>query len=312
MPSLITLAATECFVPEIWVRDVIRLGPSRVKRLRIRKKSSASYRVIKRPSAELEILQRWLTLKFFENLEMHDAAMAFRRGRSILTNAQHHVDSKYFLRIDFTNFFPSIKYDDLKKSVDKSSKNKGTFDAYHDADLFIKRVCFDENERLPIGYISSPAISNAVMLEFDEKVHRLIESNEEKLGAGKFTRYADDVVFSTDKKGGCTEFLKIFSSLVDGTTSPKLSINEKKTIFSSKLGGSAIVTGLRVCRDSHITVNREYKDQIRLMLSLYEKGKLDKEEHKNLKGHLSYVRSVAPAFFSRLCAKYFKSIEEFM
>ncbi|MBB5541925.1 RNA-directed DNA polymerase [Paraburkholderia fungorum] len=312
MSSLVKLAATECCVQERWVNDVIRQGPSRVKTLKIKKPKSAKFRIISRPSAELEILQRWLTIRFFEKMEIHDSAMAFRTGRSILTNAQFHAKSLYFIRVDFLNFFPSIRYADLNFAIGKSKIIRNIFTDYADAGSFIERVCFDSNLRLPIGYISSPIISNAVMFEFDVQLQKLVTANTNELGDGRITRYADDIVFSTDKKGGCAKFLELIRSFVKTWASPSLSVNENKTTFSSRNGGSAIVTGLRVCNDSHVTITREYKDKVRLMLSLRGKQVLRPEDVRVLKGHLDYIRHIAPAFFSTLCAKYTGVISEFI
>ncbi|QRM22266.1 retron St85 family RNA-directed DNA polymerase [Burkholderia pseudomallei] len=310
MSSLATLAAAECCVPESWVNDVVRQGPSRVKTLRIEKSTPGKFRIISRPSAELEILQRWLVLRFFEKMEVHDSAMAFRRGRSILTNAQAHARSRFFVRVDFSNFFPSIRYADFSFALGKSKNLGYFFSEYADARNFIQRICFDSNLRLPIGYISSPTISNAVMFEFDVRMEGMVAANGGDLGNAKVTRYADDIVFSTDKKGGCAKFVDLLRELVKKWASPLLSINENKTIFSSSSGGSAIVTGLRVCSDSHITITREYKDKIRLMLSLHAKKCLRPEDLPKLKGHLNYIRYVAPAFFSTLCAKYTSVIDK--
>ncbi|CAE6710731.1 retron St85 family RNA-directed DNA polymerase [Paraburkholderia aspalathi] len=310
MPSIVTLAAAECCVQESWVNDVVRQGPSRVKTLRIKKSTPGKFRVISRPSAELEILQRWLVLRFFEKMEIHESAMAFRRGRSILTNAEVHAQSRFFVRVDFSNFFPSIRYADFAFALGKSTELAYLFKEYSDIGNFIQRICFDSNLKLPIGYISSPVISNAVMFEFDARLENIVAANGEDLGSARVTRYADDIVFSTDKKGGCTKFVEILRSLVKSWASPSLSINEDKTNFSSSSGGSAIVTGLRICSDNHITVTREYKDEIRLMLSLLVKNSLRPEDLSKLKGHLNYVRHVAPAFFSTLCAKYTSVIAE--
>jgi RNA-directed DNA polymerase len=88
MDSLIQLAAHECCVQDSWVADAVRQGASRVKLLKIQKSTPGKFRIISRPSAELEILQRWLTIRFFKNMDVHDSAMAFVQGRSILTNAK--------------------------------------------------------------------------------------------------------------------------------------------------------------------------------------------------------------------------------
>lgn len=308
MTNLITLASLHCNVPEEWIKDTVKMGPRRVKHVRVPKRNPAKFRVIARPSGELEILQRWLTEQFFNSVKLHDAAMAFRPKRSIFLNAKVHKNSKYFVRIDFQDFFNSITFLDVYAALEMhAAEMKILFS--DDSRHFIKRICFDGKGRLPIGYISSPVLSNIVMIDFDTKLFKLIQEQNEKVGSGVLTRYADDIVFSTDLKGGCVEFLKLVRQLLCEFTSPNLVINEDKTIFSSKAGGSAMVTGLRICSDNHITVTRNYKDKIRLMLSLYRKKELDVVEIPALKGHLSYIRYVAPAFFSKLCIKYVDVID---
>lgn len=308
MSNLMRMAAADCHVSEEWIQNVVVNGANRVKLLKISRKGSSKSRVVHRPSAELELLQRWLTLRFFNNLNVHGIAMAFKKNTSILHNAERHRNSKYFVRVDFKDFFNSIKFADVVSVV--SGYFDGAGYALVDGDLeLIRKICFTREGRLPVGYISSPSLSNAVMYEFDVKLVALMGQCADKLGNAVVTRYADDVVFSTDIKGGCNNFLEIFRGYVKACASPKLTINEDKTIFTSRPGGSAIVTGLRVCQDGHITVTRKYKDEIRLLLSLFEKRRLKKEDYSVLRGHLSYIQFSAPAFFSKLCAKYYLEIE---
>ena len=304
MTSLISLAAKECHVPEDWVRQTLRKGASRVALVKVPKRGGGKYRVVSHPSSELEILQRWLLIRFFEKLEIHEMAMAFRKGRSIVTNANVHRYSKYFVRIDFKDFFPSIKLSDFLNEMAKSDIGKKILHDYSDGELFIERICFDMNLNLPIGYVTSPTISNFVMFGFDTKLEELVATKKTEFGQSIVTRYADDIVFSTDKKGGCQNFLDEFSKLVANITVPRLQINSNKTHFTSRHAGSAIVTGLRVCPDSHITVTRKQKDAVRLLLGLYAKGILKSEDLPVLRGHLAYVRNAAPAFFSKLCLKF--------
>jgi hypothetical protein len=304
MTVFLELVAKECHVSTSWVEDVIRAGATRVVKIKVPKRDTSKYRLVSRPSNELEILQRWLLLRFFERLEMHNYAMAFRKGRSIVANAQRHRNGKYFIRIDFADFFPSITFSDFIHALMASPVGKALLDEYPDARRFIERVCFDLNLRLPIGYVTSPIISNFVMGSFDRRLESLVAANAAEIGIGTVTRYADDVVFSTDKPGGCEKFLLLFSTLVATTASPVLKINSKKTNFTSRAAGSAIVTGLRVCADGHITVTRKQKDEARLLLSLYAKGKLKSEDVSSLRGHLAYLCHAAPAFYSKLCLKY--------
>jgi len=312
MFSLINLAAQECKVSEDWVESVLRSGYSRVKKIKIPKKGKAGFRIVSRPSAELEILQRWVTVRFLNQYRIHPIAMAFLPNRSILTNAVWHKCGKYFIRVDFKDFFPSIRLADLVKVLYEDKGCAFPISAYAGYTEFLQKVCFDFDRSLPIGYISSPCISNLVMWEFDDKLSQILSSNTAVLGNARVTRYADDIVFSSDKKGACNEFLSLLRKLVSTITNPSLKINEDKTRYTSRPAGTAIVTGLRVCVDSHITVTRQYKDSIRLMLSLHAKSKLKAADFPVLRGHLAYVRNVAPAFYSKLCLKYVETIAEFL
>jgi RNA-directed DNA polymerase len=311
MVSLIEAASLDCKVSVEWVNSVLRAGPSSVKKIKIPKKSSG-YRLVSRPSAELEILQRWLVLKFLSKVRVHPLAMAFLPGRSILSNANIHRGGRYFVRVDFKDFFPSITSADLVRAIWSDKSTTGSLTSYEGYYEFLDRVCFDSIRSLPIGYISSPVISNIVMWDFDVKLTELLASNQLDLGNANVTRYADDIVFSTDKKGGCRKFVELFSSIVATQKYPALKINSEKTAYSSRAAGTAMVTGLRVCADKHVTVTRKYKDGIRLMLALHSKGILKEEDFPVLQGHLSYVRNVAPAFFSNICLKYVGIISKFI
>lgn len=168
-------------------------------------------------------------------MRLHESAMAFREKRSILSNAKAHANSRFFVRVDFSDFFHSIRHADLMLSLAGSEATRELTARYTDAGEFIARICFDSNHRLPIGYISSPAISNAVMFEFDTRLESILHANADKTGIFKITRYADDIVFSTDKKGGCNSFLELFTAFTQAWASPSLSINTKKRCFRVRL-----------------------------------------------------------------------------
>jgi RNA-directed DNA polymerase len=309
MIDLIALAAKECHVPVDWVEQVVRKGASRAAKIQVPKRSGG-FRIVFRPSSELEILQRWLLVRFLNNFEIHNIAMAFRKGRSIVTNAHSHRYGKYFIRIDFKDFFPSIKFSDFIAIMNSVEYGKDFLNEYADSHRFIERICFGLDLSLPVGYVTSPFISNFVMYNFDAKLEEMVAVKKMEFGASVVTRYADDIVFSTDKRGGCDAFFQEFSKLLAATKIPNLRINSSKTNYTSRLAGSAIVTGLRVCQDTHITITRKQKDVVRLLLSLYSRRELDTEDIPVLRGHLAYARHAAPAFFSSLCLKYVSVIGE--
>jgi len=241
-------------------------------------------------------------------LPVDKAAYAYRDGVSILDNAFFHTQNKYFLKIDLKDFFPSISFDDFIEIVrDWYKKNQPIWELDRNSENILKKVCFDEKGFLPIGYPSSPSISNAVMYPVDLAIKE--EIKEEKYGKMLYTRYADDLIFSTNKKGECRNFLKELRRIIKDIKSPKIEINEHKTNICSSTAGSAIVTGLRIASDSHITIHKKQKDHIRLLLSLYKKGILKNDDYSSLLGYLAYVRYVDSAFYSKIQHKYFKEID---
>ena len=298
--------ANDLSIPDGLIDEAISVARAHVKIFHIQKRSGGS-REIYHPSKKLKTLQYWLIHSVFSQMQVHDASMAYRDGVSILHNAEKHRSNRFFLKMDLENFFPSISFDDfipIVRSWHRKSNPEWILDA--ECEDMIRRICFYKNDRLAIGYPSSPIISNIVMAEFDSKVTTLI--SDSKYGKVIYTRYADDLVFSTEKKGACLEIRKEIIDLIQGTSSPNISVNHSKTKLGSSTGGSASVTGLKICSGGHITIHRKQKDHIRLMLSLYKKGNLDQEEENSLLGHLSYCHYVAPDFYTKLSKKYFKEI----
>jgi len=294
-------------IPPDMIDEALLLSRKHVKKFYI-KKRNGDKRAILQPSNKLKTIQYWLMYNVFNELPIHDCAMAYRDGVSILENAKRHRNNRYFLKIDFTDFFPSIKWTDFKSILDVwYQKSNVDWDYNNDAKNLIKKSCFYFHDRLPIGYPSSPVLSNVVMFDVDVKISKLIGDNT-KYGNVVYTRYADDIVISTDKKGACKILLDDIAIIIKSSKSPNISINESKTKFGSSSGGSASVTGLKICNDGHITIHKKQKDHIRLLLGLYKKGILNPEEHSSLLGHLSYISHVSPDFYSKLQNLYFNEI----
>ena len=301
--------ASDLDIPESLIFGALAGARRRVKKFEIQKRNGGS-RVIHHPDKKLKTIQYWLIARIFESMPVHGSAAAYIRGRSILWNANRHRNGRYFVKIDFKDFFPSIYWRDLKPLVDTWHQNENPdWELTDEAYDLIRLSCFFRNDSLAIGFPSSPIISNVVMFSIDTSIENIF-SDKDKFGNLVYTRYADDIIVSTNKRNVSSEILRSISALIESSPSPKLSINRKKTRVSSSASGSAIVTGLRICPDGHVTIHRRQKDHIRLMLSLYEKEKLPESEQISLMGHLSYIRFVAPRFYNKLQNKHFHVINQ--
>ncbi len=286
------------------LQEALRQSRRLVKHIKIPKKDK-TYRLVYQPSKKLKIIQYWLDNNIFSKLNVHECATAYRKDVSIKINAKKHQRNRFFLKLDFKDFFPSIKFNDFSPLIIKW--NKLAPEPFDERELLhiVNQACFYKGNALPIGYPTSPVISNAVMYDFDSKIISHLSDND-AFGKAVYTRYADDLTFSTNLKGACKEIKKVVRRELIAMTSPDLKLNTSKTRFVSASGGSAFITGLRVCHDGHITIHRRYKDKIRLLISLYEKGRLPEEEIASLKGHLSYIKYVDSPFYTKIQKKYFK------
>ena len=299
--------ADDLDVPMGLITDALSLSRVHVKKLYL-KKRDGTLRIVHQPSKKLKTIQYWLIHNILSKLPVHDSSIAYVEGQSILSNATRHRKNRFFLKMDFKNFFPSIVWGDLEPILCAWHEiYRPSWDFDEAAKDIIRNSCFFSEDRLPIGYPSSPVISNSVMFSADRKICDML-SESPAYGRAIYTRYADDIVISTNEKHVCRKIQVEVSKIIEAIESPKLKINHRKTKLGSSSSGSAIVTGLRICPKEHVTIHRMHKDRIRLFLSLYRKGKLASRDRESLLGHLAYVRHVAPQFYSTIQKKYFAEI----
>jgi RNA-directed DNA polymerase len=259
----------------------------------IRKKNGGS-RTIDHPSKQLKAMQRWLLAYVLNGLPIHPAAMAYRKKKSIFDNASLHADSSYLLRMDCNDFFPSITEDDLKLLI---ANRPSTFQGWrpYDVDLFCKLVC--KNGRLTIGAPTSPTLSNAVCYDMDSQLSEICN----KLGV-TYTRYADDLFFSTKQPNVLSAFEPIVATTIASLTLPRgLTINAAKTRHSSKRG-TRRVTGITLGSDGRPYVGRQLKRTIRAMI--HHLDTLDRARHASLAGLIAYAGGFDPDFVNSLITKY--------
>lgn len=275
---------------------IIATASRRYKVYQIPKRDGKSVRTIAQPAPEVKLLQRILHEKLIEKWPVHTAATAYVSEQSIADHVRRHVNSKYLLKLDFKNFFPSITAADIRQHARRHS-NLGE----DDLDIFVNIVAWrnklDHSFCLSIGAPSSPAISNSMMFEFDESISAFCKEKEVT-----YSRYADDLAFSTTHRDTLKEVEEEAHRLTLSIQSPKLTINEKKTVNVSKRYNRSLV-GLTITPDKKVSLGRERKRDIRAKLYLYGKGYLNGEDVAHLRGLLAYAWSIEPTFIFSLAEK---------
>lgn len=113
----------------------------------------------------------------------------FERKRSIITNAMMHIGKRHVLNIDLKDFFESFNFGRVRGFF---IKNKNFQLAPNVATTIAQIACFEN--ALPQGSPSSPVITNLITHSLDIRLARLANNH-----SCIYSRYADDITFSTNK-----------------------------------------------------------------------------------------------------------------
>ena len=290
-------------------------------------KRSGGMRQIHAPHGLMRELQDKLHLDLGGLYRAHPSAHGFIDGRSVATNAADHTGRRWVLNIDLEDFFPTINFGRIRGLFLKSP-----FDMAPAAATVCAQIVTHRNG-LPQGAPTSPLLSNFIASSLDRRLLRL--ARQHKL---TYSRYADDITFSTDLPAFPPSFaireeiegggFKVAAgdALEQAIRACGFSINPKKVRIQGH-GVHQSVTGL--CVNTRLNVERERIRRIRAMLHAWRKFGLAKaavehfEKHRGpgrrrvpddagrayrniVYGHLSFVkmvRGMADPVFLKLCAQ---------
>ena len=198
---LLEMMGRDLGLDQEYLKNLARTASHHYKLYYIHKRNGGK-RKIEHPSKELKSVQRWILLNILRRFDIHSACYAYEPGCSIVKHARFHRRSKYILRMDFVDFFLSIRSSDIILHFLKYSRflpdrvNEYGEWNLEDTKLLCKYVC--RNERLTIGAVTSPTISNILCYDLDVELNSLASN----FGV-VYTRYADDIYFSISEKMCC-------------------------------------------------------------------------------------------------------------
>ncbi|MDE9465115.1 retron Ec67 family RNA-directed DNA polymerase/endonuclease [Xenorhabdus bovienii] len=207
----------------------------------------------------------------------------FERKRSIITNAMMHLGQKYVFNIDLENFFGSFNFGRVRGFF---IKNRNFSLVPEIATVIAKIACY--NNELPQGSPCSPVITNLITHSLDIKLAAMAKKN-----SSTYTRYADDITFSTRKSDFPSSIAKNQSSKY--VASKKLRneiirsgfvINNRKTRNQYK-DSRQDVTGLVVNKKPN--TKKEYWRLVRAQCDhLFKNGEfVENIDDKEIKGNIN-------------------------
>lgn len=282
---------------------------SHYKRFGIRKKSGG-LRIISAPMPRLKAAQHWVLHNLLNKLPLHEAAHGFVPKRSILTNAQPHLQKDVVVNIDLKDFFPTVHFKRVKGLFQKLgyAEKLATVFALLCTEPETEEVALDgktyfvaKGKRvLPQGAPTSPAITNLLCYKLDCRLKGLAEA----MGFS-FTRYADDITFSggAEAAGKTQQLLWRLHRIV---TDEGFVVHPKK-IGVMRKGARQEVTGIVVNQQPGI--NRQTLRRFRALLHTLQNGGLEQARWKGgsllaeIAGYAEFVSMVKPALGQKLKAQ---------
>lgn len=252
-------------------------------------KKDGTSRIISTPNDELKDVQRRLANLLYEKQRQiwkkqnlsPNISHGFEKKKSIITNAKIHRNKRFVLNIDLESFFDSFHFGRVRGYFHKNRNFELDIDT---ATVIAQLTCY--NGSLPQGAPTSPIITNLICQILDFRL--LNTAKKYKLD---YTRYADDLTFSTNNKHfmkSNKDFIKEISKVVEKAG---FKINERKSKLQYR-DSKQTVTGLVV--NKKINVDKKYFRTTKAMAhSLYTKGKflIDGEEGTidQLEGRFSFI-----------------------
>lgn len=255
-------------------------------------KKSGGKREINAPSDELKSIQRKLAAILWKHQKhiridkkIHtNISHAFEENKSILTNAKIHRNKRFVLNMDLGNFFDSFHFGRVRGFFHKNNDFKLHIDV---ATVIAQIACY--NGSLPQGAPCSPIITNMISQVLDMRILKL--AKKYKLD---YTRYADDLTFSTNDKHFLLNHPDFIQVLTDEIVHAGFKVNESKTRLLFR-DSRQEVTGLIVNRK--LNVDRHYYKKTRAMANtLYSTGSFEingiEATSNQLEGRFAFINQI--------------------
>ncbi len=281
-----------------------------------------TYRQISIPSPPLLKLQRWIHKNILSTQNTHASSTAYAKGCDPLRNARIHAGARWLVKMDITDFFEAISERQVYKVFESCAfppllsfqLTKLCTRLSKDSLKYLNPRWRQKGNRvghLPQGAPTSPMLANLVCTGLDASLFEL-----SKQYSCVYSRYADDIVFSTN------EFTKERAGTLIHEASKLLGSmgfrrNRQKTQVCPP-GARKIVTGLLVDRPEP-RLSRQFRSSLELHLFYSQKiGVLEHCKHRKfrslfgfrayLHGLITYAEHVTPSYGAE-CRTRFDSIE---
>ena len=254
-------------------------------------KRSGGMRLLEIPKWRLKTIQRRILHGILDRIPSHDCSHGFKKNRSIFTFTQPHKNKNVVLKFDLKDYFLSTERARVRSLFHLAgypptiSRHLAGICCHqanpHHLPNNLKGKWLYERPHLPQGAPSSPALADKLLYRLDLRLLGLARKM-----ALSFTRYADDIAFSSGKPLG-NKSIASFTLLIENIISEEgWQVNPKKTRVMRQSQQQRL-TGLVINQGTNLP-RKEY-DQIRAILHRCKQNGFEAENrecHPNFVAHL--------------------------
>jgi retron-type reverse transcriptase len=261
-------------------------------------KRSGGTRLLSAPHDDLAKAQAWVLANILEKMPTEAPAHGFVKDRSTVTNAAPHLKKQVVVNLDLSDFFPSVTFPRVRGVFEKLGFSPA-------AATILALLCTEAPRRavemegkkwfvavgergLPQGACTSPALSNLVARKLDKRLLGMAKKH-----GWTYTRYADDLTFSSDKLAAIPMLLARVRHIVGDEG---FALNPKKGRVQ-RASARQTVTGVVV--NEKPALPREEVRQLRAILHNAKKSGLSSQNRDNLphfelwlRGKLAYLQMI--------------------
>lgn len=274
--SLGNLAKILGYTPKGVSYILYKLDPEKKYRTFEIPKKSGGTRTIQAPEKQLLLLQKRLAMMLYECVgelkheypRFWSASHGFQKKKTIVSNAEMHHRRRFVFNVDLEDFFGSINFGRVRGFL----IHDNSFKLDPSVATVIAQISCHKNA-LPQGSPCSPVISNLIGNILDARLLPLARA-----ARCTYTRYADDLTFSTNEKLFPTQIAvnvhgsewivgDKFRNEIEGAG---FLLNSGKTRMSLRHSRQT-VTGLVV--NTKVNINQDYYRSVRAMCNaVFQKG----------------------------------------
>lgn len=237
-------------------------------------KKGRKVRQISAPRVALKVIQSWFSVHLAKVIPYPNSVVGFRPGvPGVFEGASRHCQASWVLNLDIKDFFDSINRERLKRPLLELGYTEKS------ADLVLDLCTL--SDQLPQGAPSSPPLSNLAFMRTDKQLEEVCSRFKVK-----YTRYADDLIFS-----GKGEFPEGFDTEIKDVLAGndwEMAESKEQLVYAPK---RLKVLGL-IVNDAVPKLTKGYRNKVRAYKHVLSSKGSEADNFAVLQGHIAYHDSL--------------------